>query len=124
MATNGGGSTGTPVISPNEKSFFQMNQNKLYGVILAGLAVIAYVALSVIGVGENLQNFVLFVTPFITLLLVKDKLDDIGDTAQRTEHQTNGMLTQRLNDAMERAVNIDPNTLNRNTDIEKDITNG
>lgn len=120
MLTNGGdnGDTVIPAVSPNGKTF--MNPNKLYGVILAVVGVAAYVTLSLVDDnGANVQNFVLFITPFITMLLVKDKLDDIKETGKTIEHQTNGMLTKRINDALHSAIN----SVNQ-TDKEKDTENG
>ena len=103
--TAGSGSNGhtvAPVASPSKvRELVTMNSNKILGTILAMSAFVVYVILSLYDDNAaNLQNFTLFAIPFVTALLIKDKLDGIKDTANDIQHQTNGVLTQKIKAAV------------------------
>lgn len=101
--------------------------NIILGTVLAIVGVIAYVVIAVALPSDaaKIQNLVLFVTPFITALLIADPLSRIKRDTDNISKNTNGVLSQHIEDvatrAARRAVELQPTD---STTIESEITHG
>lgn len=102
--------------------------NIMLGTVLAIVGVIAYVVIAVALPSDaaKIQNLVLFITPFVTALLIADPLGRIKRDTDRISENTNGALSQHIEDvatrAARRAVELQPTT--DSTTIESEITHG
>lgn len=103
--------------------------NIILGTILAVVGVIAYVVIAVTLPNDavKIQNLILFVTPFITALLIADPLSQIKRDTDTISKNTNGVLSQHIdevaNRAAQRAAEYMQPTETEQT-IESELTHG
>ena len=77
------------------------------GSILAIVAVIAYVVMATLDSdASTIKDFVSFVSPWVAVLILARKTDNIEAQATRIEHNTNGTLSSHIDSVAQRAVEL------------------
>ena len=77
------------------------------GSILAIVAVIAYVVMATLDSDAGtIKDFVSFVSPWVAVLILARKTDNIEAQATRIEHNTNGALSSHIDSVAQRAVEL------------------
>lgn len=79
--------------------------SKIIGAAILAVSIVAYVILSLADNGnDNIQGLILFVSPVVTWLLMRDKIDSINETSQQIQKQTNGLLTRHIDEVAASAI--------------------
>ena len=77
------------------------------GSILAIVAVIAYVVMATLDSdASTIKDFVSFVSPWVAVLILARKTDNIEAQATRIEHNTNGTLSSHIDSVARRAAEL------------------
>ena len=77
------------------------------GSILAIVAVIAYVVMATLDSdASTIKDFVSFVSPWVAVLILARKTDNIEAQATRIEHNTNGALSSHIDSVARRAAEL------------------
>lgn len=77
------------------------------GSILAIVAVIAYVVMATLDSdASTIKDFVSFVSPWVAVLILARKTDNIEAQATRIENNTNGTLSSHIDSVAQRAVEL------------------
>ena len=77
------------------------------GSILAIVAVIAYVVMATLDSdASTIKDFVSFVSPWVAVLILARKTDNIEAQATRIENNTNGTLSSHIDSVAKRAAEL------------------
>ena len=77
------------------------------GSILAIVAVIAYVVMATLDSdASTIKDFISFVSPWVAVLILARKTDNIEAQATRIEHNTNGTLSSHIDTVARRAAEL------------------
>ena len=77
------------------------------GSILAIVAIIAYAVMATVGSDTStIKDFVSFVSPWVAVLILARKTDNIEAQAARIENNTNGTLSSHIDSVAQRAVEL------------------
>ena len=77
------------------------------GSILAIVAVIAYVVMATLDSdASTIKDFVSFVSPWVAVLILARKTDNIEAQAARIENNTNGTLSSHIDSVAKRAAEL------------------
>lgn len=77
------------------------------GSILAVVAIIAYAVMATVGSDTStIKDFVSFVSPWVAVLILARKTDNIEAQTVRIENNTNGTLSSHIDSVAQRAVEL------------------
>lgn len=78
--------------------------SKIVGGVILCVSIVAYVVLALWDGNDSIQGLIVFVTPVVTYMLMRDQINAIGATTEQIKSQTNGLLHQHVETVADEAI--------------------